>query len=73
MKKINCKGCKHYFITFDVNAPYGCKAYGFKGKVVPSILVSQVSGSKKPLKFLPKPIEYFLTLFESKTISINFL
>ena len=54
MKKINCKECKHYFITFDVNAPYGCKAYGFKGKVVPSILVYQVSGSKCNLFSLKK-------------------
>jgi hypothetical protein len=54
MKKINCKECKHYFITFDANAPYGCKAYGFKGKVVPNILVYQVSGSKCNLFSLKK-------------------
>ena len=53
MTKINCRECKHYFITFDVSAPYGCRIFGFKGKVMPSILVYQSSGIMCSA-FLPK-------------------
>ena len=53
MKKINCRECKHYFITFDIKAPYGCRAFGFKTKTVPSSIVYQNSSSRCAL-FEPK-------------------
>jgi hypothetical protein len=45
MKRINCRRCKHYFVTWEKNKPHGCKAYGFKSAQIPSIVVFQSSGS----------------------------
>lgn len=44
MKRINCRRCKHYFVTWEKNKPHGCKAYGFKGAQIPSLTVFQSSG-----------------------------
>jgi hypothetical protein len=43
--RINCRDCKFYYITFDAGAPYGCRAYGFKSKQMPSVAVRQSSGN----------------------------
>jgi len=56
MQKINCRDCRHYHITFDASAPYGCRAYGFKSKVTPSVAVYQSSGMQCTL-FLAKKSE----------------
>ena len=53
MPKVNCRDCRHYYITFDVNAPYGCRVYGFKSKLTPSLAVYQSSGMHCGL-FQPK-------------------
>ena len=45
-ENINCLKCKYYYVTWDSNMPYGCKAFGFKGTQMPSITVIQSSGSK---------------------------
>lgn len=37
--KINCKNCVHYFITWDKNFPYGCRALNFKSFRMPSVEV----------------------------------
>ena len=42
-KKIICQKCVYYFVTWQNSAPHGCKAYGFKSKQLPSILVKQTS------------------------------
>ena len=42
--RIDCKTCVHFFVTWEKNCPYGCKAYGFKGPQIPSILVKTTSG-----------------------------
>ncbi len=39
-----CKGCKHFYITWDKKFPYGCKALGFKSKKYPSLEVQLTSG-----------------------------
>ena len=44
MKRINCKKCKYYFVTWDKNKPHGCKVFGFKSPNIPSIVVRQSSG-----------------------------
>ena len=44
MSKVNCRDCRHYYITFDAGAPYGCRIYGFKAKITPSLAVYQSSG-----------------------------
>ncbi len=42
--KIDCRKCVHFFVTWEKNCPYGCKAYGFKGPQMPSIVVKSSSG-----------------------------
>ncbi|EMS72152.1 hypothetical protein [Ruminiclostridium cellobioparum] len=42
--KINCRNCKYHYITWDSNMPYGCKAFGFKTRQIPSLVVFQSSG-----------------------------
>lgn len=34
--EINCFSCQHFFITYDPNFPYGCRAVGFKSRPLPS-------------------------------------
>jgi hypothetical protein len=35
-KEINCFTCHHFYITYDRSFPYGCKAAGFKSRLMPS-------------------------------------
>ncbi|MFK5936974.1 MAG: uracil-DNA glycosylase [Sulfurimonas sp.] len=44
MKKINCRRCQYYFVTWENAKPHGCKAYGFKSAQIPSMVVFQSSG-----------------------------
>ena len=55
MKRINCRRCKYYFVTWQVGKPHGCKAYGFKSEMIPSLLVFQSSGSDCSLFELKVP------------------
>ena len=41
---LDCRKCVHFFVTWEKNCPYGCKAYGFKGPQMPSIVVKSSSG-----------------------------
>jgi len=43
-KKIVCQRCTYFFVTWQNSAPYGCKAYGFKSKQIPAVVVRQSSG-----------------------------
>lgn len=57
MKRINCRRCEFYFVTWEKNKPHGCKAYGFKSQQIPSIVVFQSSGTDCSLfkeKNIPK-------------------
>lgn len=42
--RIPCMRCVHYQVTFDPNAPRGCKLYHFKSATMPSVLVKQSTG-----------------------------
>lgn len=44
MKRINCRKCEYYFVTWEAQRPHGCRAYGFKSMQIPSIVVFQSSG-----------------------------
>jgi len=46
MKRINCRRCEHYFVTWKPKQPHGCKAYGFKSLQIPSLVVFQSSGTE---------------------------
>lgn len=41
---IDCFKCTYFYITWDKNHPYGCKAMGFKSKQISGIVVQQSSG-----------------------------
>ncbi|HBM36259.1 MULTISPECIES: uracil-DNA glycosylase [unclassified Sulfuricurvum] len=45
MQKINCHRCIYYFVTWEAHQPHGCKAYGFKAKMIPSMVVQNSSGA----------------------------
>jgi len=51
-KRIDCFKCKHYYVTWDKNFPRGCRAIGFKGKMIPSIAVLRTTGI--PCQFFSK-------------------
>ena len=40
----NCLICRHYYVTHDPRQPRGCKAYGFKSRDLPALVVRSVSG-----------------------------
>lgn len=44
MDNINCKICKHYYITWDKLYPNGCRKLSFKSKDMPSLDVYKASG-----------------------------
>jgi hypothetical protein len=44
MKRINCRQCIHYYVTWDKSFPYGCRAMRFKSKMTPSAEVHINSG-----------------------------
>ncbi len=44
-RKIICQKCKYYFVTWQQHKPHGCHAYGFKSKLIPSLVITQTSGS----------------------------
>ncbi|AZR81964.1 uracil-DNA glycosylase [Thiomicrospira sp. S5] len=50
---IDCFQCEHFFVTWDANQPRGCKAFGFKTKQLPSVVVFESSG-QPCMKFRPK-------------------
>nr|WP_277586893.1 uracil-DNA glycosylase [Psychrobacillus antarcticus] len=52
----NCFKCQHFFTTWDARNPRGCKAYEFKTKELPSVVVHRSSGMEC-LKFEPKQVE----------------
>ena len=51
--RVDCFKCKHFYVTWDQNNPRGCKYFGFKTKLMPSIAVSKSSG-KSCQAYTPK-------------------
>lgn len=56
---VNCFACIYFYTTWDPANPRGCKAYGFKSKQLPSIVVKRSSGMEC-MKFEPKKGGRFL-------------
>jgi hypothetical protein len=52
-RMINCRHCRHYFITWDKKAPHGCHAMKFKSRRMPAMVVYESSG-KACMAFKPK-------------------
>lgn len=40
----NCLACRHFYITYEPEFPYGCKALNFKSRQYPAIVVLASSG-----------------------------
>jgi hypothetical protein len=53
MERTDCSHCSHFFITWDVGAPYGCSAWGIKFPQHPQNAVYASSGIECQL-FKPK-------------------
>lgn len=49
----NCLECMHYYVTWDVSFPYGCRAMDFKSRRRPQLDVMESSGSPC-LHFVPR-------------------
>lgn len=41
---IDCRKCKHYYVTWDPSNPMGCRKFNFKSRIMPSEVVFQSSG-----------------------------
>ena len=39
-----CHGCKFFYVTYKQSKPYGCRAYGFISRTLPSKIVFVSSG-----------------------------
>lgn len=48
-----CLTCRHYFVTWDPNFPYGCRAFRFKSAGMPCFDVKSAS-QMQCLKFEPR-------------------
>lgn len=44
-KTVNCLKCKHFYVTWDPRLPRGCRLFGFKTQLMPSLLVFQSTGA----------------------------
>ncbi|MDR1608323.1 MAG: uracil-DNA glycosylase [Deltaproteobacteria bacterium] len=44
MTRINCRHCRHYFITWEPRLPHGCRLMGFKSQYLPYVQVFRISG-----------------------------
>jgi hypothetical protein len=40
----SCGKCRHYYVTWDKEFLYGCKAMGFKSRAYPALVVRDASG-----------------------------
>ena len=54
VERISCHKFKHFYVTWDKSFPYGCKVMGFKGRIIPSLMVFQASG-KSCMAYEEKP------------------
>ena len=53
--KPECRKCKHFFVTHEINTPMGCKAYQIKSKQLPSLIVKQANNGQDCIGFEIKP------------------
>lgn len=44
--RANCYGCRHFFITWDKEFPYGCRKMEFRSKRLPSDDVIEADGQR---------------------------
>ena len=56
IKKIDCRKCVHFHITWEDSLPFGCRAFGIKSRQIPSMVVSRHSGTMC-LLYKPKKLD----------------
>ena len=44
VERPQCLRCRHYYITYDVRFPYGCRAMGFKSRRAPQEEILTLTG-----------------------------
>jgi len=49
--KPTCRRCVHYFITWEVDFPHGCRAMGFKSRRLPIMDVRRAMQGQACLSF----------------------
>lgn len=49
-----CHRCIHYFVTWQVDYPHGCRAMEFKSRRLPMVDVRRTMQGKNCLAFKPK-------------------
>lgn len=46
MNNPSCFGCRHMIVTYDVQRPYGCRAFGFTSRQLPALEIVASSGMR---------------------------
>jgi hypothetical protein len=57
-RRIDCRRCRHYFVTWDDDFPHGCRRMGFKSHRLPNDEVRHAMNGQH------------CRLFEEKQISV---
>jgi hypothetical protein len=52
-KRIYCRHCRYYYITWEAKTPHGCRILRFKSASLPSLVVIRSSGTAC-LHFIPR-------------------
>ncbi|MBF0497059.1 MAG: uracil-DNA glycosylase [Deltaproteobacteria bacterium] len=45
-KRPNCFACVNFYVTWEKQFPYGCRAMNFKSKKIPSLVVFESTGAE---------------------------
>lgn len=52
----DCPRCRHHFVTYEPQWPHGCRAFDFKSKGLPRVVVEQNSGAPcQAFEATPRP------------------
>ncbi|MCB2169990.1 MAG: uracil-DNA glycosylase [Deltaproteobacteria bacterium] len=49
-----CRGCRHYYVTWESRHPHGCRAMGFKSQRTPCLEVIRSTPGVACLHFKPR-------------------
>ena len=57
LSRIDCRRCRHYFVTWDPSCPHGCRRMGFKSRRHPAEEVRRTMSGRDCLLFQAKTAE----------------
>lgn len=46
IKRLDCRRCIYFYVTWDTSFPYGCKLFEVKSRQLPSVVVYQSLGTE---------------------------